>query len=81
MFDNTVAVLDSQCIGNGFTYTGNMETNPQFVNPDVSDPTSLILPNLALQAGSPAIDGAAELTTVKAGDPGFRHALSVSDAR
>ena len=81
VFDNTVAVLDSQCIGNGFTYTSNMETNPLFVNPDVSDPTSLILPNLALQAASPAIDGASELTTVRVGDPGSGTTLSVIDAR
>lgn len=36
--------------------------NPLFVNPDVSDPSSATLPNLALQSSSPAIDGATHLT-------------------
>lgn len=36
--------------------------DPAFVNPDVSDATSLTLPNLALQSSSPAINGGTYLT-------------------
>jgi hypothetical protein len=36
--------------------------DPKFVNPDLTDPTSRILPNLNLQSSSPAIDGGTYLT-------------------
>ena len=36
--------------------------DPVFVNPDVSDPFSLVLPDLNLEAGSAAIDGGIALT-------------------
>jgi len=37
--------------------------NPSFVNPDISNPASRTLPNLALSGSSPAIDGGTWLTT------------------
>ena len=37
--------------------------NPQFNNPDISNPLSTTLPDLSLQASSPAIDGGTNLTT------------------
>jgi len=39
--------------------------DPLFVNPDVSDPTSLVLPNLSLQSSSGAIDKGTYLTQAK----------------
>jgi len=44
----------------GNTYTNNWETSdgdPQLFNTDVSDPTSLILPDLRLRSNSPCFDG------------------------
>ena len=45
-----------KCIGYG---------DPKFVNPDLTQTTSLTLPNLGLQAGSGAIDAGTYLTTAK----------------
>lgn len=46
-------------------YANNWKTvngDPNFVDPDISDPTSLTLPNLSLQSSSGAIDGGTYLT-------------------
>lgn len=48
--------------GTGCSATGD----PKFVNTDVSDPTSLTLPNLNLQSTSSAIDGGTYLTQANA---------------
>jgi len=37
--------------------------DPKFSNPDLTNPSSATLPDLSLQAGSPAIDGGTYLTT------------------
>ncbi len=37
--------------------------DPKFMNPVMTDPTSLVLPDLSLQAGSGAIDAGSHLTT------------------
>jgi hypothetical protein len=52
--------------------------DPAFVNPDVSDPTSATLPNLALQASSRAVDGGTSLTQAKGAGSGTT--LVVRDA-
>ena len=62
-------------------FSGNDTTNnPSFVNTDLSDKFSLILPNLTLQSGSPAINKGRALTTVKSPDAGSGTALYVADA-
>lgn len=38
------------------TYENNFNADPGFVNPDISDPTSAVLPDLGLLPGSPCID-------------------------
>jgi PKD repeat protein len=45
------------------TYVNNLNTNPDFLNPDLSDKTSLTLPNLAIASGSSAKNAAISLTT------------------
>lgn len=80
VYDNTVAVRWGKC-GEGYLYVNNFEQDPLFVNPELSDPFSATLPNLALQRGSPAIDQAAALTTVKTGDAGTGTTVAVVDAR
>ena len=45
--------------GSGCTAYGD----PKFTNPDISNPASKTLPDLSLQASSPAIDGGTNLTT------------------
>lgn len=53
--------------------------DPKFVNPDVTDPKSLSLPNLTLQSTSKAIDGGTYLTEASgAGSRSIR--LTVADA-
>jgi hypothetical protein len=50
-------------------YENNYNLNPSFVNTDISDPHSLTLPNLSLQANSPCINAGASLTLANgAGD-------------
>jgi hypothetical protein len=45
-----------------FTYENNYNSNPNFVDTDISDPHSLTLPDLSLQAGSPCIGAGVNLT-------------------
>lgn len=59
-------------------YTGNGD--PKFANPDLSDTTSTTLPDLTLQAGSPAIDAGTHLT-VAVGSGSNSTALVANDAR
>lgn len=47
------------------TYANNFNANPGFVNPDMSDKSSLVLPDLRLTAGSSCIDAGAPLTQAK----------------
>jgi PKD repeat protein len=47
------------------TYANNFNANPAFVNPDMSDKSSLVLPDLRLAAGSLCIDTGAPLTQAK----------------
>jgi PKD repeat protein len=44
------------------TYENNFNTNPSFMNTDMSDKTSLTLPDLSLKAGSPCINAGTNLT-------------------
>jgi PKD repeat protein len=44
------------------TYENNFNTNPSFTNPNMSDKTSLTLPDLSLQAGSLCINAGTNLT-------------------
>ena len=73
------------CICDTALYTDNNFTNtytnePGFVNTDMSDKTSLSLPDLSLQSGSDAIDGGIPLTTVANSDTGSGTSLIVNDA-
>lgn len=55
------------CDGQGHTIQGNFfheDGDPGFVDPDISDPGSVTLPDLSLTATSPAIDGGMPLTAV-----------------
>jgi len=79
VFDNVTNVGKSSCAG--YEYASNFEQNPSFVNPDVSDPSSSVLPNLTLRPDSPAIDGGAPLTTVATADARAGSTLAVVDAR
>jgi hypothetical protein len=80
VFGNVRAVGRADCAG--YNYVNNFEQDPQFENPNVVDPlSSATLPDLRLRAGSPAIDGAAPLTTVRSGDTGTGTTLTVVDAR
>ena len=63
-----------------FTLANNYTDDPSFVNTDMSDSTSLILPDLTLQAGSGAIDQGGALTTVAVADIGSGTSLIVADA-
>lgn len=54
--------------------------DPEFVNPDLTSPTSLTLPNLNLQATSSAINTGTHLTTVHSSDTGSGTTLKVVDA-
>jgi hypothetical protein len=63
---------------------GDTQGDPLFVNASTtppSDKTDATLPNLDLQANSPAIDAGGALTTVAAADAGSGLSLVVSDAR
>lgn len=62
------------------TYTNNLEIDPLFVNPDLSDKASLTLPDLSLQSNSQAIDRGWALTTVAISDTGSGTSLIVADA-
>jgi hypothetical protein len=69
------------------TYTnewnGDVQGNPLFVNASTTPPddkTDSTLPNLDLQAGSPAKDAGGALTTVANADTGSGTSLVVSDA-
>lgn len=44
------------------TYENNLILDPDFVDPDISDPASGVLPDLRVQAGSPAIEAGIPLT-------------------
>ena len=44
------------------TYKNNFARDPGFVNPEMSDKTSLVLPDLSLRPGSPCIDAGSPLT-------------------
>lgn len=63
-------------INNWLTTNGD----PLFVNPDMSDKTNLILPDLSLQPGSGAINQGMALTTVDNSDIGSGISLIVVDA-
>jgi hypothetical protein len=60
---------------NWFTVNGD----PKFVNPDVTDATSLVLPDLALQSSSPCINNGNYLT-LASGSGNASTALTVDDA-
>lgn len=63
------------------TYTNNLNIDPSFINSDISDKTSITLPNLALNLGSNAINGGTHLTTVHTDDIGYGVELKVDDSR
>lgn len=79
VYDNVSNVAKAYCAG--YDYVSNFEQDPFFVNPDLTDPFSSSLPNLALRSGSPAIDRGAELTTVRSGDSGTGTTVAVGNAR
>lgn len=62
------------------TYENNFNSNPGFINTDISDKTSLVLPDLGLQPGSPCIDAGIHLTQVN-GSGSNSTTLIVNDAR
>jgi hypothetical protein len=58
------SALGNWCTGNQSSNGGCAKYgDPKFVNPDISNPSSKTLPDLALQASSGAIDGGTYLTT------------------
>lgn len=64
-------------------YNGDVSGNPLFVNASTTPPadkTDFTIPNLNLQAGSPAINVGGALTTVAVADTGSGTSLVVSDA-
>jgi hypothetical protein len=61
------------------TYENNANMDPGFVNVDMSDKTSLVLPDLRLQVGSPCIDAGIHLTKARGGGTSSR-TLVVDDA-
>jgi hypothetical protein len=63
-YASATTVANNYCTSAQTTCTGccTASGNPLFVNPDLTDPTSATLPNLALQATSPAINGGTYLT-------------------
>ncbi|GAB4388047.1 MAG: hypothetical protein Kow0025_05070 [Thermodesulfovibrionales bacterium] len=65
-------------------WQGDTQGNPLFVSASATPPSDKMdaaVPNLSLQAGSPAIDSGGALTTVAAADTGSGLSLIVSDAR
>lgn len=62
------------------TYENNLNADPLFVNPSLTDKTSLVLPNLELQAGSPCIRAGQHLTLAN-GAGTASTTLAVDDAR
>lgn len=72
--NNFCMTAQSSCTGCCTAYG-----NPLFVNPDVSDPTSLTLPDLRLQSTSGAIDGGIYLTQAN-GSGSNSKTLIVDDA-
>ena len=65
-------------------YNGDVRGNPLFVNASTTPPAGKMdssVPNLDLQAGSPAINQGGPLTTVAIADTGSGTSLVVSDAR
>jgi hypothetical protein len=61
------------------TYDHNYNTDPHFVNPDMSDKASLVLPNLMLDVSSPCINGGENITLAN-GAGNASTALTVDDA-
>lgn len=49
-----------------FSWTNNYTSNPNFIDPILSDKTSLTLPDFSVSAGSGVIDNGAALTTTSA---------------
>lgn len=65
-------------------FNGDVLGNPLFVNASTTPPadkTDSTLPNLDLQAGSPAINAGGALTTVATADTGSGTSLVLADAR
>jgi len=60
-------------------YTNNYNGDPGFIDDDLSDPTSLVLPNLGLQSNSPCINNGASLTLAN-GSGSSSATLTVDDA-
>jgi len=67
---------NAECTNNWLTENGN----PMFVNPDLSDTRSSVLPDLSVQNSSGAIDRGMYLTSVAASDTGTETILIVEDA-
>lgn len=61
------------------TYANNFNSDPVFANPDMSDKSSLVLPDLRLSAGSPCVDAGAPLTLANGSGTGSL-TLVVEDA-
>ena len=61
------------------TYENNFSLNPGFLNTDLSDKTSLVLPDLRVSAGSPCVDAGIPLTQAS-GAGSDSTALVVDDA-
>jgi hypothetical protein len=64
-------------------FNGDVSGNPLFVNASTTPPANKLdftIPNLNLQAGSPAINVGGALTTVAVADTGSGNSLIVSDA-
>ncbi|MBI5508474.1 MAG: hypothetical protein HY903_06960 [Deltaproteobacteria bacterium] len=84
LFYATVRGLINRGSNNDITsnWDGNTLGDPKFANASTTpgDPFDATLPNLRLQAGSPAVDQGRELTTVAAGDTGAGTALVVTDS-
>lgn len=66
VFDNyrTHRVAGSSCVGE-ITYLNNFERDPKFLDTNMKDRTSRVLPDLRFSAGSEAIDKGRHLTTAK----------------
>jgi hypothetical protein len=52
----TMVYTGTNCLAQ-FTNINYLTADPLFLNPDITDPNSLVMPNLSLQAQSRAIDG------------------------
>jgi hypothetical protein len=70
----------NQAFTNNFNGTNGQNTNPLLVSTAGTDPTSTTAPNLALQAGSPAINYGTYLTTTN-GAGSNSTTLAVTDAK